>query len=166
MLCPLAMPFKRHLSGRWGKKRKKMKGKKKDLRVSLFQPAFLTNSFTVFDPLPCFSHILANSLLLGTWEVFRDVCVPAFCIYVCVTPYALQIQECVWKWCLLPPFHSDNICHQLQHTPCLPRLPRSPSFLPSFPPSSSPDKGSLVTRHLKGRLRLGKHSSYILIDSN
>lgn len=23
------------------------------------------------------------------------MCVPAFCVYVCVTPYALQIQECV-----------------------------------------------------------------------
>lgn len=102
--------------------------------------------------------------------MFQGVCVCVYCAYVCLcmSPYALWMQVCVCK-CrrslpLLPPFHSDNICHQLQHAPSLPRLPHSPNFPPSLPPSS--DKGSSVTHHLKGRLRLGKRSSYRLKFNN
>lgn len=89
------------------------------------------------------------------------VCVSCLCLTVDESICSVNASTCKCGCLLplLPPFHSGNICHQLQHTPCLSSFPlfNSPYTLPlSLLPSS--DKGSSVTHHLKGRLRLGKRS--------
>ena len=125
MLCPLAMAFTCYLCG---------SGKLNSFKFHFLD---LLLSFTVFVTLPFPSHILTNLLLSGMWEAFSGCeCV---CVYarLCMSPYALWMQVCVCKcgclFPLLPPFHSDNICHQLQHTPCLLVSPLLPSFSPSLP---------------------------------